>query len=687
MASKHRLQLLHAHLHRSQPQPAAAPAAENQDQAVAGLRNALRSDARQRQRHQVFEFFAEHSELLPEHGLSKEEHRALSLKGLLQAQGPGSELKALELMEMDPAMYYEQGCALHCVDLSLAIKSGVQFTLWGGSVLNLGSEKHHRRYRDAIADVSLPGCFAMTELGHGSNVGAIATEATYDPAAEEFVINTPCPAATKWWIGNAAEDGRAATVFAQLEASGEARGVHAFVVPLRGPDGAVLPGVTIRDCGQKVGLNGVDNGAIQFQNVRIPRDNLLDRFASVAPDGSYSSPVASASKRFALMMGALTGGRVGLAAGSNAVLQLAVTIAVRYATRRRQFGPDAADTARAKQAPATVAAEASAAGGAPEEKETPIMDYPAHQRKLLPLLAAGYAHHFAADHLVDRYAAMKTDPSDEAARAEVHALSSGLKPAITAATAAGLDVCREACGGHGYAAVNRLGELRDDHDVWKTFEGDNTVLLQQLAAELVKSFGRRAQARGAFRVAAEQLLGAKPTATAGNLRDCRFHLAALRHREGRLTQSAALRLRRLTTGPGALPQFEAWSRCMNQLLKLAAAHVDAVVLEQFMARAAAAADPQTRARLSKLCALHGAWKMLEHLGSHQAAGVVGLRPLGRHLASGAELEREFDALCSELRPDVGLLVDAFDIPDHIVRAPIGLQGADDMQAYMRAAEF
>ena len=150
-------------------------------------------------------------------------------------------------------------------------------------------------------------------------------------------------------------------------------------------------------------------------------------------------------------------------------------------------------------------------------------------------------------------------------------------------------------------------------------------------------------------------------------------------------------------------QFEAWSRCMNQLLKLAAAHVDAVVLEQFMARAAAAADPQTRARLVKLCALHGAWKMLEHLGSHQAAGVVGLRPLGRHLASGAELEvralesrpfymeniyrvallcfltptsppqREFDALCSELRPDVGLLVDAFDIPDHIVRAPIGLQ--------------
>jgi len=76
----------------------------------------------------------------------------------------------------------------------------------------------------------------MTELGHGSNVGAIATEATYDPAAEEFVINTPCPAATKWWIGNAAEDGRAATVFAQLEASGEARGVHAFVVPLRGAD-------------------------------------------------------------------------------------------------------------------------------------------------------------------------------------------------------------------------------------------------------------------------------------------------------------------------------------------------------------------------------------------------------------------------------------------------------------------
>eukprot|EP01047_Picozoa_sp_COSAG01_P026026 COSAG01_NODE_1662_length_9555_cov_32.392718_10_plen_149_part_00 len=69
-----------------------------------------------------------------------------------------------------------------------------------------------------------------------------------------------------------------------------------------------------------------------------------------------------------------------------------------------------------------------------------------------------------------------------------------------------LDVCREACGGHGYAAVNRLGELRDDHDIWKTFEGDNTVLLQQVAAELVKQYGKEVASQGVAMFAARQLV-------------------------------------------------------------------------------------------------------------------------------------------------------------------------------------
>jgi acyl-CoA oxidase len=225
---------------------------------VAALRRALRDATREEVRHKTFEQFAERSYLLPAHGLSKEQHRAICLRALLETQGPGAEVQAMDLMLNDPALYYEMGAAMHCVDLSLAIKSGVQFTLWGGSVMNLGTERHHAKYRDAIADVSLPGCFAMTELEHGSNVGAIGTKAVYDASTEEFVVHTPTDGATKWWIGNAANDGRCATVFAQLYSLGQNHGVHALIVPLRDEEGRVLPGVGIRDCGVKVGLNGAN---------------------------------------------------------------------------------------------------------------------------------------------------------------------------------------------------------------------------------------------------------------------------------------------------------------------------------------------------------------------------------------------------------------------------------------------
>ena len=226
---------------------------------------------------------------------------------------------------------------------------------------------------------ALPGCFALTEIGHGSNARELETVARYEPASGQFVVNSPNFAAGKNYIGNLVRDGRAATVFAQLEtADGARHGVHAFVVPLRDEQGNVLPGVRIEDNGPKMGENGVDNGRVWFDNVRVDRDALLDRFGGVAADGTYHSPIKSAGARFFAIISALVGGRISIAAAGVSAAKSGLAIAVRYSERRRQF-----------RTPGV-------------EGETPLLHYPTHQRRLMPLLANAYAADFALKYLVRR---------------------------------------------------------------------------------------------------------------------------------------------------------------------------------------------------------------------------------------------------------------------------------------------
>jgi len=218
-------------------------------------------------------------------------------------------------------------------DLSLQVKSGVQWGLFGGAIQALGNAEQHAEYLPKVMDLSLPGCFGMTETGHGSDVQSVHTTATYDPDTEEFVVDTPTESARKDYIGNAARDGRMAVVFVQLYSAPsshppERHGVHAVLVPLRDDDGAVLPGVEITDDGHKEGLNGVDNGRLAFRGVRVPRVNLLDRYGSVAADGTYSSSIESENRRFFTMLGALVRGRVSVSGSAVGAASLPGGMAV-----------------------------------------------------------------------------------------------------------------------------------------------------------------------------------------------------------------------------------------------------------------------------------------------------------------------------------------------------------------------
>jgi acyl-CoA oxidase len=537
-------------------------------------------------------------------------------------------------------------------DLSLLVKCGVQFGLFGGAVLHLGTRRHHEAYLKDITSLRLPGCFAMTETGHGSNVQALETTATYDDATGEFVVHTPHDGARKDYIGNAARDGRMAAVFAQLVVGGESRGVHALLVPLRDEDGAPLPGIRIEDCGAKLGLDGVDNGRIWFDQVRVPRDNLLDRYASVDEHGTYTSPIESSTKRFFTMLGTLIQGRVSVCGASISAAKVALAIAVRHAESRRQFGP-------------------------PGEPEVVLMDYRTHQRRLLIPLAKTYALHFAQEELVARLHRVFTADDDlERERRELETLAAGLKAVATWHATATIQECREACGGMGYLKGHRFAALKADTDVFTTFEGDNTVLLQLAAKNLLTDFRDQLgeldplgaasfYARQGYEVVAERsamrevltrladdLLPGRDDQQDLGTREVQLEL--LRWRADHIKSGVARRLKGgIDAGRDPLAVL---IDCQDHLIAAARAYVERVVLEQCAAAVRRCSDPGSRWLLDRVCDLYAlsaieadrAW-FQEHgrLSSTRSKAVI----------------KAVNQLCAVLRPHAQELVDAFGVPE------------------------
>ncbi len=531
-------------------------------------------------------------------------------------------------------------------DLSLLTKFGVQFGLFGGAILNLGTASHHQKYLRRVGSLELPGCFAMTETGHGSNVRDIETVARYDPGPGEFIIDTPGESARKNFIGNAALHGQLAVVFAQLEIGNDSYGVHAFLVPLRRSNGSVLPGVHIEDNGEKMGLNGVDNGRIWFDNVRIPRENLLNRFADVDAEGNYSSPIASPSQRFFTMLSTLVGGRISIAGAALSTAKSALTIAIRYAYRRQQFGPP----------------------GAPE---TYLIDYPSHQRRLLPLLAKVYAIHFAHKNLVEKY----TGDEQSDAR-EIDVLAAGLKAYSSWNTTRTIQECRESCGGQGYLAENRFAALKADSDVFTTFEGDNTVLMQLVARGCLTEFKHpfdEMQVMGVVRYLAQKagttLQELNPIITRitdeTHLRDSEFLLNAFRFRENHLLITAARRIKkRIDNG---MDSFRAFIECQDHLLSLANAYVERILAEQFVQTTAVITEDDIRMILKKLFQLFALSQIEADRGWFLENGYI-------ESNKAKAIRRQVEKLCRELAPQAIHLVNAFGIPDELLAAPIAIEG-------------
>ena len=153
------------------------------------------------------------------------------------------------------------------LSIPMSVKYGTSITLCSLTVMHLGTEKHKKMAEPMLERFDEVGCFALTELGHGSNVRGIETEAHYDKRTKQFEIRTPREEAMKFWIGGAAKTATLCALWAQLYIDGKCHGVHAFFIRIRDrKTHDVMPGVIIGDCGKKNGIDGVDNGFIYFYN-------------------------------------------------------------------------------------------------------------------------------------------------------------------------------------------------------------------------------------------------------------------------------------------------------------------------------------------------------------------------------------------------------------------------------------
>jgi acyl-CoA oxidase len=311
-------------------------------------------------------------------------------------------------------------------------------------------------------ELGLVGTYAQTELGHGSFIRGLELTATYRVPEEEWELHSPTLTSYKWWPGGLGHTATHAVVMARLVTLGRDRGVHPFLVQLR--DEAThrpLPGVILGEIGPKLGMNSNNQGFLGFVRHRVPRVALLARHAQVERDGAYHRP-EQPKAGYATMVFVRT------AIGLDVALQLrkAVTIAVRYSAVRRQGEP---------------------AAGA--DREPRVLDYPTQQEKVLPPLALALGLHLAATAVWERYNSVQVEveQGDYTNLPGLHALACAIKVVVTAESARAVDQLRRACGGHGYMASSNLPCIFGMVTAACTYEGENTVLLLQIARYLVKA--------------------------------------------------------------------------------------------------------------------------------------------------------------------------------------------------------
>ncbi|KAK0542516.1 hypothetical protein OC846_006714 [Tilletia horrida] len=338
------------------------------------------------------------------------------------------------------------------------------------TLMNMATEEQQKLFLEPALDNKIIGCYAQTELAHGSNVQGLETTATWIEADKEFEIHSPTLTASKWWIGGLGRSADHAILMAQLIVDGKRKGPHPFIVPIRDVKSReILPGRLIGDIGAKAGYQATDNGFMLFDHVRVPHHSMLAKLAKLDPETGLYTPPANP----ALNYGTLSWVRATIVQQASKVHMRAVTIATRYCAIRRQFADRDHPLYEANGKPL----------------ETPVLDYTMVQIRLFPILARAFAFHYTAKFMFELYDRNQANvqKGDLSLLADMHALSSGLKSYTSIASAEAIEECRRACGGHGFSLAAGLPTFYANYLPTVTWEGDSYMLTQQTARYLFKT--------------------------------------------------------------------------------------------------------------------------------------------------------------------------------------------------------
>ncbi|TDD37742.1 acyl-CoA dehydrogenase family protein [Saccharopolyspora elongata] len=539
--------------------------------------------------------------------------RARFLHGRL---GPAAELMRDQLRMFAIG---EWSCLIDTTTLPIL---NIHYNLCLGTILQHGAGRDDLAdYIDELGSMSSIGLLIATELGHGNNIAALETEAVYDHASREFVLNTPHARAQKFMPNTGISDiPKLAVVMARLKVDGADCGVLPFIVRISDHNG-LCEGVHVTRLPEKPGF-ALDNAVTRFDHVRIPRRNLLTGdMGQLTDDGVFQGAVGSKRKQVLRALDRVTPGRICLTGALISAGRASVYIAVRYAEQRLT--------------------------AAPGRGEVPILAYRSQQIALFSSLAQVYAMTFLVNHVKTEY--LSRHSGNEA---EVDQLISIAKALSSWEMSRVIHVCRERCGAQGMFSVNRIADYVPMAQGVVTAEGDNLPLLATVAAQMLARRSRSAGKTTPSDPASRDLL----TGT--------FQLDLLQYREDSLRREARQAMTEETRGDGTL--FSAWNQNMTAATSMARTRGVRLALEQFLTAVENAETEDGRTALRLLACLYGLLEVNRDSGWYLARNALTAEQVER-------LPREIESLCEQILPHSRLLVDGFNLTPELLRAPI----ADD----------